>query len=307
MCNLSYSRAEEISAYMTENGKSKTLKHFQLSSETLNRYLRKYRFYETKQPKVLIMDIETTPMQTHVWGTWKQRIGHEQIINDWFMLSYSAKWLFDSKMHASILTPKEVVAKDDSRITKELWDLFDKADVIIGHNALQFDIPRAQTRFLINKLPPPSPFQVIDTLLVARKNFRFGSNKLDYIGQIIRNKGKVHTEYQLWLRCLEGDKASLDYMLKYNKEDVLLEEEAYVFLRPYIKNHPNMAIYMEAHEPSCPNCGSTEIEECGYYTTSVNRYRAFRCSNPKCGAICRERKPDIPVKCKSGILRSVAR
>ena len=71
------------------------------------------------------------------------------------------------------------------------------------------------------------------------------------------------------------------------------------------KNHPNMAIFQESHEPSCPNCGSADIQECGYYTTSVNRYLAFRCNS--CGAVCRSRKSDIPLKCKAGIMRSVAR
>jgi len=296
---------ERVLAYLNENGESETLKRYQIKQETLERYKRRKRFYETKQPKVLLIDIETTPMQVHTWGTWKQRIGHEQVINDWFMLSYSAKWLFDSKMYSSVLTPKEALAKDDSRITKELWKLFDQADVLIGHNISGFDLPKAQTRFLLNKLAPPSPFQIIDTLRVAQKNFRFASNKLDYISQLMLNDRKLHTEYQLWLRCLEGDPKSLEEMLIYNRKDVLLLEEAYVFLRPYIKSHPNMAIYQESLEPSCPNCGSVNIDECGHYTTTVNRYIAFRCR--ECGAICRSRKTDIPLKCKAGILAPTAR
>jgi len=302
---VSIFHVDKVLTYLNENGETETLKHFNISAESLRRYERRKRFFETKEPKVLLVDIETTPMQVHCWGTWKQRIGHEQIINDWFMLSYSAKWLFDSKMYSSVLTSEEAINKDDSRIAKELWNLFNMADVLIGHNALQFDVPRAQTRFIMNGLTPPSPFQVIDTLLVARKNFRFGSNKLDYIGQLIRNKGKIHTEYQLWLRCLAGDKSALSQMLIYNNEDVMLEEEAYVFLRPYIKNHPNMGIYQESLEPTCPTCGSVDIDECGHYTTPVNRYLAFRCKD--CGAICRSRKTDVPLKCKSGILRSTSR
>jgi len=302
---VSIFHVEKVLAYLNENGESETLKHYGITAETLRRYERRKRFFETKQPKVLLIDIETTPLQVHCWGTWKQRIGHEQVINDWFMLSYSAKWLFDSKMYGSVLTPREALNKDDSRIAKELWKLFDQADVLIGHNILRFDLPKAQTRFLINKLAPPSPFRVIDTLKVAQQNFRFASNKLDYIGQLLLNDKKLHTEYQLWLRCLDGDAPSLEEMLIYNKKDVLLLEEAYVFLRPYIKNHPNMAIYQESIEPSCPTCGSVDIDECGHYTTSVNAYIAFRCKN--CGAICRSRKTDIPIKCKSGILRPVAR
>lgn len=301
----SIARVEQVLTYLNENGETETLQHFGITAETLRRYERRRRFWETKQPKVLLIDIETTPLQAHVWGTWKQRIGHEQIINDWFMLSWSAKWLFDSRVMGDVLKPEEALKKDDSRIAKSLWTLFDQCDVVIGHNINGFDLPKAQTRFLLNKLAPPSPFRVIDTLKVAQQNFRFGSNKLDYIGQLILNDRKIKTEYQLWLRCLDGDEASLRYMLEYNKHDVLLLEEAYVFLRPYIKNHPNMAIYQEAIEPTCPTCGSVDIEECGHYSTSVNRYLAFRCK--ECGAICRSRKSDIPVKSKAAIMMPTAR
>jgi predicted RNA-binding Zn-ribbon protein involved in translation (DUF1610 family) len=305
MSNTSFARIEEVLQYCNENGETETCHHFNINIESLHRYQRKARFYETKQPKVLILDLETTPLQCHAWGTWKQRISYESVINDSFLLSYSAKWLFDAKMYSSVLTPDEAIHKDDSRITRELWKLFDQANILIGHNILNFDIPKAQTRFLIHKLAPPSPFQVIDTLQVARKNFRFASNKLDYIGQLLLNEHKIHTEYALWLRCLEGDPRSLNDMLVYNQNDVKLTEDAYVLLRPYIKSHPNMSIFMEAHEPSCPNCGSTDIKECGYYTTSVNRFLAFRCNS--CGAVCRSRKSDVPLKCKSGIMQSVAR
>lgn len=305
MGSVSIEHIEKVLAYLNENGESETLKHFNISSESLHRYARKKKFWETKQPKVGILDIETSPMQVNVWGCWKQRIGHEQVINDWFMLSYSWKWLFDSKVYGGVVTPEEATNRDDSRIARELWKFLDQCDVVIGHNINKFDIPKAQTRFIVNKLAPPSPFRTIDTLTVAQQNFRFASNKLDYIGELLLHDRKIHTEYQLWLRCMEGDAKSLEEMLTYNKKDVLLEEEAYVFLRPYIKSHPNMAIYQEAVEPTCPTCGSTDIDECGHYATSVNRYIAFRCKS--CGAICRSRKVDTPLKSQHAIMMPTAR
>jgi hypothetical protein len=302
---VSIEHIERVLAYLQEYGEPATLEHFNLRQDSLERYKRRKRFWETKQPKALIIDIEVTPLQAHTWHTGKQRIGYEQIINEWHMLSYAAKWLFGPNIYSGVLTPKEAIAKDDSRITRELWKLFDQADILIGHNIIKFDVPKAQTRFIMNKLAPPSPFQMIDTLIVAQKNFRFSSNRLDYIGELMLNDRKIHTEYALWLRCMAGDQKSLEEMSVYNQKDVFLAEEAYVFLRPYIKSHPNMAIYQEAIEPSCPTCGSTEIEECGYYTTSVNRYLAFRCKD--CGAICRSRKIDTPLKCKGGIMAPTAR
>jgi hypothetical protein len=240
-----------------------------------------------------------------VWGLWKQRLGHEQVINDWFLLSYAAKWLFEPEMISSVLTPREALDKDDKRLTTELWKLIDQADIVIGHNLKGYDVPKVQTRFILHGLPPTSPFQIIDTLEIARKNFRFASNRLDYIGQLIRNEGKIHTEYALWLRCLAGDAKSLNEMLVYNEEDVRLSEDAYVFLRPFMKSHPNMAIYAESTEPSCPTCGSSNIRDSGHYYTSVNRFLAFRCLD--CGAICRSRSTDVTVKQKAGILSPAAR
>jgi hypothetical protein len=305
MSNATIDHIDEVLAYFNENGESETLQHFGITAETLRRYERKKNFWQTKQPKVGILDIETSPLQVNVWGTWKQRIGHEQVINDWYMLSYSWKWLFDSKVSGSVLTPTEAINRDDSRICREVWKFLDQCDVVIGHNINRFDIPKVQTRFIVNKLAPPSPFRTIDTLTIAQQNFRFASNKLDYIGDLLLHDRKIHTEYQLWLDCMKGVPEALSRMLTYNKKDVLLEEEAYVFLRPWIKSHPNMAIYQESIEPSCPTCGSTNIDECGYYSTSVNRYLAFRCKD--CGAICRSRKVDTPLKCKSGIMMPTAR
>lgn len=305
MCSISLGRLEEVMAYLNEHGETETCSHYGINTETLHRYQRKMRFYETKQPKVLLFDIETTPFNALLWGSWKQRIPHTSIMDESILLSWSAKWLFDSKIHSDILTPTEAINKDDSRVVRSLWDIINRADVLIAHNGKRFDVPFFKMRALLNKLAPPSPYQVIDTLEVLKKNFRFPSNKLDYIGTLLRNKGKIKTDFDLWVRCLKGESSALAEMLAYNKEDVVLLEDAYVWLRPYINSHPNMAIYQESHEPSCPTCGSSDIEECGHYTTSVNRYLAFRCKN--CGAICRSRSTDIPLKVKSGILHPVAR
>jgi len=74
---------------------------------------------------------------------------------------------------SDIVTSKEVVNEDDERIVNSLWKLFDEADIIIAHNGGNFDIPNMNTRFIVNKLPPPSAYQMIDTLKVARKGFGF--------------------------------------------------------------------------------------------------------------------------------------
>jgi hypothetical protein len=78
-------------------------------------------------------------------------------------------------------------------------------------------------------------------------------------------------------------------MLKYNKKDVVILEEVYLKLRPWIKNHPNMG-NLAGDMDVCANCGSEDITLIPdkYYHTSVGKYPLFRCN--KCNAISRGRK-----------------
>ena len=132
-------------------------------------------------PKILVFDIETSFMENYTWGTFKQDIAINQIKNDWNMICWSAKWLFSDEVIHDRLTGKESRRKDDKRITKSLWKLLDEADIVIAHNGDAFDIKKANARFLYHDLELPSPYRSIDTLKIARRNFKITSNKLDYL------------------------------------------------------------------------------------------------------------------------------
>src|SRR4030042_1280720 len=55
-------------------------------------------------PNVLILDVETAPMRVYVWGLYKQRISHSNIITDWNMLSWAGKWLYNPEVLSDTLT-----------------------------------------------------------------------------------------------------------------------------------------------------------------------------------------------------------
>ena len=65
---------------------------------------------------------------------------------------------------------------------------------------------------MIHGFLPPSPYQMIDTLIHSQKIAAHSSHKLDWLGQLIRNEGKLDTDYDLWVKCEQGDQESLDYM-----------------------------------------------------------------------------------------------
>jgi len=247
-------------------------------------------------PKVLLFDIETTPMQVFVWGLFGNKyINYENIVKDWNVLSWAGKWLFKEEKFGDILTPDEAIKGDDSRIAQSIWEKFEEADIVIAHNGDKFDIKKLNTRFILNGLTPPTPYKSIDTLSVSKKYFKFSSNRLDYLGQLMANKEKIHTDFQLWIKCLNGDQQALDYMMDYNIQDVDLLEEVYLELRPWIKSHPNLALYIDSEFKQgvygCSNCGKIHNPEIinwvGNYTTNISQFKVFRCD---CGAMIKTRK-----------------
>jgi RNase P subunit RPR2 len=245
-------------------------------------------------------------MHVGVWRLGKQRVGPDNVIKDWFMLGWGAKWLFNSETQSDFVTGKEALKRDDKRICKSLWKLVNDSDIIITHNGIQFDVPKINTRFILNGLTPPAPYLMIDTKKIAYKQFGFSSNALNYLGKIMLSKEKIHTDYQLWIDCEEGKQESIDFMETYCKGDVGLLEEVYLELRPWIKSHPNLAIMMDAKDPCCPNCGSFSLtEENHYYTTPQNKYKVVRCNS--CGAVNRRAISDLdltPAQRKSRIVPS---
>lgn len=261
--------------------------------------------YPNKIPKILIFDIETMPMQVFVWGLWKQRISHENIISDWFVVSWSAKWLYDNNVMSDVLTTEEVLQKNDKRIIHGIWKLFDQADIVVGHNCDRFDISKLNVRFLLHGMNPPNHYHSIDTLKATKGSFSFSSNRLDYLGKFLMEKGKIETNFQLWTRCFYGDSEALSEMQAYNIEDTLLLEEVYLEMRPWIKNHPNIGLLTESHSESCAICGSTELIQSGHYRTMVSEYNTFRCS--KCGGLSRRRVTNIPLSDRKVLLTSLAK
>lgn len=251
-------------------------------------------------PKILILDIETSPILANVWGLWKQNVPISMIEREWFMLCWSAKWLYAKDVLSGSLTKEEVLNQDDKRISQDLWKLLDEAELIIAHNGNRFDIPKINTRFLLNGLNRPSPYRTIDTLLVARKQFGFSSNKLDALAGYLGLEHKLSTDFSLWDRCVKGDEEAMKYMALYCDQDVRLLEEVYLELRHWIPNHPNIGLYFDEEKHICPNCGSTDIKDEKPYYTSVSRFPTYRCNS--CGAIARGKKADNSNKY---LLRSV--
>jgi hypothetical protein len=281
-------KLKEHPIYM-KNGKGLLSKKFKCSQDTIVEAKRLVRGVKpTNTPKILIFDLETAPMSAYVWGRWNQNISLDATISEWFVLCWSAKWLCSEYVMSDKLTSEEAIKEDDSRIMKSLWTLVDQADIIIAHNARRADVKWMNTRFILNGMTPPKPYHIIDTLEIAKREFKFSSNKLDALAGYFGIEHKMNTSFDLWKGCISGDSEALNYMCEYNKKDVEILENVYLHLRPWIKNHPNVGNISECSD-RCAYCNSSRISkiEDKFYFTSVGKYNLYRCNH--CGGISKGR------------------
>lgn len=258
-------------------------------------------------PKILILDIETSPLKAYVFQTqvWKAQISPDKVISEWFMLTWSAKWLFSDEVMSEKLTRKETLAEDDSRIVQRIWKLLDEADIVIAHNGDRFDVPNMNVRFVINGLKPPTPYYPIDTYKVAKRQFGFTHNSLNALAKVFGFEPKIDVSFALWEKAVNGDKKALADMEIYNRQDVILLEDVYLKLRPWIKGHPNVGLFIDSNEAICPACGSKHLTWDGHYFTHVSKFPAFKCD--ECGAVGRARQSVIPLEKRKGLVVSVVR
>ena len=255
------------------------------------------------KPKIFVFDIETSPMTAYTWSLWTEVRSMDFITADWCMLTWAGKWLGDDEV---FFDSNHLHGKpdDDSAILVSLHEYMDEADIVIAHNGNKFDIKKMNARFIQEGMEPPSHYRKIDTLLEARKNFAFSSNRLDALGEFLGVGRKVDTGgFGLWARCMAGDKQAFEDMVSYNIQDVSLLEEIYYKLRPWMQNHPNLGVYEhDTDDTKCPKCGGTDIQYRGYAYTQAAKYHRFQCND--CGGWGRVRTTDIPRGTK-GIMTNV--
>lgn len=227
--------------------------------------------------KILIYDIETSHMIAAVFDLYgDQGIPHSNILQDWTIYSAAWKWLGDKTIHS-----RSTADSTELEVLTDLVTAIDSADIVVAHNGDKFDMRKLRTRALMLGIKPFRIPASVDTLKVARRHFKFSSNRLDYLALTLGYEGKLANEPGLWLKALKGDKKALAAMEKYNKQDVKILEDVYLRLRPYIDNHPNVGI-AGRRDLACPHCASTHVVKDGFYLTRAGKRQRLHCQG--CGA-----------------------
>lgn len=247
------------------------------------------RRIQIRKPKILTTDVETSPIEVYAWGLWDQNIPIDFVKTDWTIFSWAAKWLGKREVMFRCTGgngPEHV--RDDKPILQEIRDLLDEADIVIAQNGKRFDIRKINARLIMHGIKPPSPYQVIDTMLVAKKYFAFTSQKLKWTSEMLtdtpKDDHKKYPGFDLWKACLLDDPGAWAEMRKYNKRDVVATEKVYLRLRPWITNHPNIGAFDPTDRPLCPKCGSEKVHAAGTRVSVKQQgaYQRYTCQD--CGA-----------------------
>lgn len=199
--------------------------------------------------KRLFFDIETSMNKGYFFNAgYKQTIPYQNIEKERAIICICYKWEGKSKVHYLSWGKNW----NDKKMMRDFIKVLEEADEIVGHNGDRFDLAFIRTRAIYHRLEVTPFLKTIDTLKIARRLFRFNSNRLDYLAKFLGYGGKIKTESGLWFDVMNDVDGSLDKMIRYCKGDVRLLEWVFTELKRYT---PAKTHYGRK-KSDCPECGS---------------------------------------------------
>lgn len=246
---------------------------------------------KNNEPKILIWDVETSPVKAWIWRTGtKINVSHDMIVDgqqtDIICICY--KWHGEKKVHSLDWGLKK---QDSSKMIEEFTKVIESADVVLAHNGDSFDMKHFNTQRLLKGQDPISWPTSEDTLKMVRKHFKFTSNRLDYLSRTLVGGGKDRMTFRDWVDIVDYKSAkALKKMIKYCKKDVELLDQLFTKIKPYVDLKVNRSIIKNNHREGCPNCGSTELRKRGFALTRAGKYQRYQCKS--CGYVHKSHKKE---------------
>jgi uncharacterized protein YprB with RNaseH-like and TPR domain len=230
--------------------------------------------------KRLYFDIETSPNIGLFWSAgYKQKIDYSNIIKERAIICICYKWE-DEKQVYSLNWDK---SQSDKKLLQEFIKVANQADELVGHNGDKFDLPWIRTRCLYHRIDLFPKYTTIDTLKLSRRQFRFNSNRLDYIASFLGIGKKIKTDFNLWKDIvLNKCEKSMAKMIDYCKQDVRLLEQVHKELRLHDTPKTHYGVIETGDIRTCPECGSNNIHiSKTRILASGNKQIQYRCND--CG------------------------
>jgi hypothetical protein len=237
--------------------------------------------------KVLVLDVETSPLLVYVWNLKDQYVGLNQMVSDWHIMAWSAKWLGESSSSIQYYDQRNLKVGNDLPILRPLWKLLNEADIVLTQNGKAFDAKKINARFMLHGMQPPSPYKHLDTYLIAKNAASFTSHSLEYLSERFCTKYKKlsHSNFpglSLWVECLKGNLKAWDEMKKYNIHDVLATEEFYNKIKAWAPESAPKPFHSDKVSTLCEVCGQKgHMIRRGVAVKIKVRYQRWQCQT--CG------------------------
>lgn len=223
-------------------------------------------------PKILVLDIETSPAKSYHWRTFKENIGVDQIIEPGGTICFAAKWVGEKGVY--FYSDWE---DGHGAMVEAAHSLLSECDAVVHVNGKKFDIPHLMTEFILAGMAAPPPLTQIDVQQIIRDKFRLLSNKLAFIGPFFQiGKKMEHEGFMLWRKVLDGDPKAQARMKKYCIQDMELTERVYLKILPFITNHPRLRA-----EGQCRSCGGNHFQKRGFRYTPTMKIQRLQCQDCK--------------------------
>lgn len=163
------------------------------------------------------------------------------------------------------------------------WEMFDRADVMYGHNIDGFDVKKLNSEWALMGLNPPAPFKTVDTLKVARARFGYESNTLDALCKRLGIVAKTDRyDVEVARAALAGDVKAQRKLKAYNTGDIAASEALVDTLRAWISNHPHDKHGTSNDRLTCNACWGDNLERNGTRLANQITYTMWQCRD--CGA-----------------------
>ena len=222
-----------------------------------------------KMANVLFWDIETT------WGLRP---------DDTHLLCIAWSWLGEDHVNIASIDegnwPKEL--REDKHVLEAFVPEFTKADNLITWYGRKFDEPYIRARAAKHRMGGLPHVHHDDLWYTCRHEFSLSSNRLENAAEFL---GVEHEKEKLskyvWHDATFGDQKALDKIKYRCVIDVLLLEDVYEVMLPYVRNKFNIAT-AEAQEFTCPWCGSKKVTRNGKGYSALTVWQKYHCK--ECGA-----------------------
>lgn len=205
-----------------------------------------------EHPIYMCMDIEISHSEVASFSLYPDSIPHENVLLDAFIICITWHFSDTNKVETAVIG-KDM---DEKPVIQKFIKAMERADFIVGHNHSHFDMGLIAARVMKYNLPPMPDIPLLDTLKLAKRHYKFLSNRLDYLGHYLGFGSKLKCTNAEWIKALKGDRKAIKKIVDYNINDVVgLQVPLWNRLLPYVINKvPSIKRwYKNRHNPICCN------------------------------------------------------